>query len=303
MNPHHRYFLIVVFLLCAAAGCAPLNTPQVVAPTMQPESTPTTALETSTKPLNTPTLLPSIIPSQAHPILVFPPYDSPGGYLLGAARDGDWLSSEYPVARPSPQQDYALYSARDRQGSAVGGEPVEEPTCPSFWSVPIKHPAGVAAAIGADWDALPRVPQAVDVNDPQVVQQVRDFLISQGIDQPAVKIQRSLQVDLEGDGIPEFLVAASRFVEETGHDVNPGDYSIILLLREGQTALPVVSDRYTREESLVFPDRYGLLALLDLNGDGHLEILVEITGWEKTGALAFTIDGSALENVLQARCP
>ncbi len=52
-----------------------------------------------------------------------------------------------------------------------------------------------------------------------------------------------------------------------------------------------------------FPDRYNLSAVLDLNGDGRLEILVAITGWEKTGALVYALEGAAPENVLAARCP
>ena len=222
---------------------------------------------------------------------------------MGAVKDGVWLAVEDAAPLLQPLEDYVLYSSQARQGSAVGGEPVEEPICPSFWSVPIEHPAGLAAALGADWNALPRVPQEVEINDPQAAQQVRDFLTAQGISQPDVKVQRILQVDLEGDGSQEFLVAASRFTEETGHDVGPGDYSIILLYRANQMASPVVSDWYTQAGPLTFPDRFGISAVLDLNGDGRLEILVEINGWEKTGALAFTVDGGALENVLQARCP
>ena len=303
MNIHRGLFFVLVFLLATAVGCAPPNAPQVATPTRALQSNTAAALKTPTQPRNTPTLLPSLIPGQAYPILVFPPYDSPGGYLLGAARDGNWLTADDPAALPAPQQEFALYSALARQGSAVGGAAVEEPICPTFWSVPIVHPTGLVAAIGADWNALPRVPQEVDLTDSQAVQQVRGFLINQGIDPVEVKIQRILQVDLDGDGIEEFLVAASRFVEETGHDVSPGDYSVILLYREGQAALPVMSDWYTEAGPMTFPDRFGLSAVLDLNGDGRLEILVTITGWEKTGALAFTVDGEALETVLQTRCP
>jgi len=310
MNPRRLPFLFLVFLLLAAPGCAPLTTTQTVTPAQTQPSTPVPAhptplpfVSTST-PLSTSTdTLKTAVPGQLHPILVFPPYDSSGGFLLGAVKDGLWLAADDAAALLPAQQTYALYSSQAHQGSAAGGEPVEEPICPSFWSVPIEYPAGLAAAVGADWDALPRIPQEVEINDPQAAQQVRDFLTAQGITQPEVKVQRILQVDLEGDGVQEFLVAASRFTEVTGHDVTPGDYSIILLYRAGQKALPVVSTWYTQAAPLSFPDRYGLSAVLDLNGDGRLEILVEITGWEKTGAQAYTLEGAAMQKVLQARCP
>jgi hypothetical protein len=308
MNLRLWLYLFILFLLFSAPGCAPLN-PSQVAPAQPQTSTPAPVLTTPTRSPATSTRLPiptSTLPpvsNGAHPILVFPPYDSAGGFIIGAARNGTWISADEAAGLLLPEETYTLYSPMARQGSAVGGAPVAELICPSFWSVQIERPAGVAAAIAADWDGLPRMPQEVDVNDPQAVQQVGDFLIGQGISQPEVKIQRILRVDLEGDGVQEFLVAASRFVEETGHDTGPGDYSLILLYREDQTALPVVSNWYSQAGPLTFPDRYHLSAVLDLNGDGGLEILVEINGWEKTGALVFTVDGAALENVLQARCP
>ena len=319
MNLRRLLFLPVIILTLSSVGCTVLFPNQLATPTPAQKASPTPARSTATQLLPTrtpppqpatapaPTVIPSPQPSPTpgpvHPILVFPPYDSPGGYVLGAAQDGAWLPASDAAALAAPQEKYTLYSALASRGSAVGGEPVEEMICPSFWSVQIEHPAGVVAAIGADWNALPRMPEELDVKDPGAVQQVLDFLTTQGISQTEVKIQRLLKADLEGDGIPEMLVAASRFVEETGHDISPGDYSLILLYREGEAALPVVSDWYTRAGPMAFPDRFSLSGLLDLNGDGRLEILVEINGWEKTGALAYTVDGAALENVLQARCP
>ena len=319
MNLRRLFFLAVIILTLSSAGCTVLFPNQAATPIQAQKTVPAPALNTATLPLATRTLPPQLAtapaptaipspqlsptPGPVHPILVFPPYDSPGGYVLGAAQDGAWLPASDAVALPPPQEKYTLYSALASRGSAVGGEPVEEMICPSFWSVQIEHPAGVVAAIGADWNALPRVPEELDVKNSGAVQQVLDFLSTQGITQTEVKIQRLLKADLEGDGIPELLVAASRFVEETGHDVSPGDYSLILLYREGEAALPVVSDWYTQPGPMSFPDRFSLSGLLDLNGDGRLEILIEINGWEKTGALAYTVDGAALENVLQARCP
>ena len=330
MNIPRWTLLLMVCLLLAVSGCAPrtpsqnmgstqtpnglpppaLNTPTLPGPTRTPGPTgtplPTLTVRPTAAPLPSPTATPPVptpTPGVIHSILVFPVYESPFGYLLGASQDGNWRTVEDAAALPQPQETYALYSVLERQGSAVGGEPVEEMVCPSFWSVPVEHETGLVAAIAGEWDALPRIPQKVDVNDAQAVQQVANFLTAQGISQPQVKIQRILKADLDGDGTQEFVVAASRFVEETGHDVSPGDYSLVLLYRDGQAALPVVSDWYTKEGPMTFPDRFELSALLDLNGDGRLEILVGITGWEQTGALAYTVDGSALENVLQARCP
>jgi hypothetical protein len=63
---------------------------------------------------------------------------------------------------------------------------------------------------------------------------VRDFLKTKGIEQPKVKIESTLRVDLEGDGEEEVLISATNYFQKD--DRVPmrspaGSYSMVLLRR------------------------------------------------------------------------
>ena len=55
-------------------------------------------------------------------------------------------------------------------------------------------------AISAPWNALPRKPQVTDPTQTAYVDAVREFLRTKRIDQPKVKIENIVRVDLDGDG-------------------------------------------------------------------------------------------------------
>ena len=90
-------------------------------------------------------------------------------------------------------------------GEAKGSKPsTENSTCDgseknlavSLSAIPEK---GVIA-LSAPWNALPRKPQVIDPPQKINVDAVRDFLKANGIEQPKVKIESILRVDLDGDG-------------------------------------------------------------------------------------------------------
>jgi hypothetical protein len=50
------------------------------------------------------------------------------------------------------------------------------------------------------WNALPRKPRVMDTTQQVYLDAVRDFLKTKGSEQPKVKIDNMIQVDLDGDG-------------------------------------------------------------------------------------------------------
>ncbi len=66
-------------------------------------------------------------------------------------------------------------------------------------------------AIASPRNALPRKPQIIDPSQQVYVDAVRDFLKTKGIDQPKVKIDNILRVDLDGDGEEEVLISATNY--------------------------------------------------------------------------------------------
>ena len=137
------------------------------------------------------------------------------------------------------------------------------------------------------------------------LQSVRETLQAAGLPDPEVRIQQVLRADLDGDGADEVLIAASRFLEPTGHDVSAGDYSLVLLRSfvAGQLATQrVVGEVYTSARSLAFPPSYTVQGVLDANADGRLEVLVYRQVWEGQGSQLFEMRSGQLQEALRLQC-
>jgi hypothetical protein len=65
----------------------------------------------------------------------------------------------------------------------------------------------------------------------------------------------------------------------------------------------IVGDVYNSPEpKLTFPRTYSIANFIDLNQDGVLEVVVEIRGWEKFGAIVYQIDEGDVIQTLRAEC-
>ena len=258
-------------------------------------------------PTPQPSPTPHASPDQVYPILIYPPYDSRSGFLLGGTRQGQWLDPTATAAYLTGDEGYAIYIDNTLLGAAVGSLPGPNPTCPAMQEVSLHSDDPFKSIVGlsTDWNALPRIPEEISTDNDIYRQVIAELLIANGIPQPDVRLNRVLKVDLEGDGVYETIISASRFNDGSGHDVEWGDYSVVLLRKvSGNTVLtiPLAADYYSQAATSSYPDKYLLSAVLDLNGDGKMEIVVSITGWEKTGALAYEIDGTTIKEVLKVRC-
>ena len=143
-------------------------------------------------------------------------------------------------------------------------------------------------AIAAPWNALPREPKVIDPTQKVYLDAVRDFLKTKGIEQPKVKIDNILRVDLDGDGEDEVLISATNYFSKD--DSVPmrspaGSYSMVLLRRvvSGKIETQLVKGEFypkaypkaaQEEGRLDAPNAYKVIAILDLDGDGKMEIVV-----------------------------
>jgi hypothetical protein len=147
------------------------------------------------------------------------------------------------------------------------------------------------------------------------VEVVRDFLKAHGIADPKVRITRILRIDLEGDGEEEVLISATNYFSEDKSDYSPaapfpeapihapqrGSYSIVILRRvvDGnvQTKL-VAGEVYAKPDESVAPNVYDLAAVLDLNGDGKLEVIVHSFYYEGGQTTIYRCQPDKVEAVL-----
>lgn len=244
----------------------------------------------------------------AHPVV-----DISENCLLGGSAGGKWVETKDITTQLSGGERYKIYSLTGLVGESTGAKPESfgEP-CDDQMSVKMQPEQDVEKqyiAVAANWNAQPRVPKIESVNQQVYQQAVRDVLLQHGIGQPRVNIAQVLRVDLEGDGADEVIINATNYAVGMGPYINPqtkaGDYSMILLRKivggKVQTIL-VTGEFYKRNIQFSAHNEYSVPAILDLNGDGRMEVLVHWRYYEGSGVVAYGITGNKVKELIGCGC-
>ncbi|MEP6809445.1 MAG: hypothetical protein ABI992_04325 [Chthoniobacterales bacterium] len=234
----------------------------------------------------------------------------PGGFVIGGFSGGKWLSSEQAGKTVVPGHPYSVYKLFGLGGRVTGGKAkANQDVCPDVWEQEVQ-PANEekAIAVSASWNPMPRKAKLSDPKQEVYVKAARDFLISKGISEPTVKITQILRIDLDGDGEEEVLLTATNYLKDDGtvpSSAAAGNYSFVLLRSvvngKVQTKL-VEGDFYSKANENAAPNRYEVRGLLDLNGDGRLEIIVGSSYYEGGGASIWQFGAGKLKRVLEYGC-
>jgi hypothetical protein len=248
-----------------------------------------------------------------HPIV-----EVQSGYLFGAISDGKWIKADETAKLIGDETTYRVYGLTQALGDAKAGKPKPEGApCEKTLAVSLSPETkkGVIA-IAAPWNALPRKPQVTDPTQKVYLDAVRDFLKTKGIEQPEVKIDNILRVDLDGDGEEEVLISATNYFRKD--DSVPmrspaASYSMVLLRRvvagKVETQL-IVGEFYPRaypkaaqeEGRFDAPNAYKVIATLDLDGDGKMEVVIHSDYYEGGETTIYRCDPKKAEALLSVAC-
>ncbi len=230
--------------------------------------------------------LASSLQAEVHPII-----EVETGYLLGATADRKWIKAEDALKKLEPSATYRVYSLTEALGELVAAKPksIEEP-CPDVYAIEEKEkPEKGAIALAAPWNAQPRNLRVADTTQPVYVDAMRDFLKGRGFRDPKISLTQILRVDLDGDGEDEVLISATHYGTEP-HEVPfsapPDSYSFVLVRQVvgGKVQTRVLAgDFYPRPKRGDAPNYYEVSAVLDLDGDGKMEVVVH-SGYYEGGA-------------------
>jgi hypothetical protein len=246
-----------------------------------------------------------------HPIV-----EVQSGYLLGATADGKWIKAKEAAKVLPDETTYRVYGLTQAFGEAKGSkpEPSKDDVCSDVLAVSLslKVEKGVIA-LAAPWNALPRKPRVMDTTQQVYVDAARDFLKTKGIDQPKVKIDSILRVDLDGDGEDEVLISATNYFskdERLPMRSPAGSYSMVFLRRvvAGKVESQLVEGEFhpkayvRKEDSFDAPNAYKVIATLDLDGDGKMEIVIGSNYYEGEAITIYRCDPKKVEALLSVAC-
>lgn len=259
-------------------------------------------------------------PRGAYPILVQPPgFDGPPD-LLAVVVDGQFREGEEAAKRLKGGESYRLVSSAGSFGQGKGGKPESagEP-CASNYSVALTpKPANDRwwIATTAPWNLQPRPVTALDPKNPTYVGIVRDHLEQMGLPNADVQIKRIWRVDLEGDKQDEVVIVARKYTERDDPLYPPvngqkGDYSVVLV-RKIINGAPETIDLGS-DASLENPDpnssepphianQYDVPMILDLNGDGRMELVQWAAYYEGYTISVVEWSGSQFRTMVAAGC-
>jgi len=255
----------------------------------------------------------SVAAAQPHRIV-----EVQSGYLFGATSDGKWIKAEEAAKALNNETTYRIYGLTQSIGEAKGGKPKpsEEEVCSDVLTVSLSpNPDKGVIALAAPWNALPRKPQVIDSTQKVYLDAVSDFLKTKRIEQPKVKIDNIVLVDLDGE--EEVLISVTNyFQKDEGAPMRSpaGSYSMVLLRRvvagkvetqlvEGEFHPKAYPGKGTDDDaSFDAPNAYKVIAVLDLDGDGKMEIVVRSDYYEGGATTIYRYNPKKIEELLSVSC-
>lgn len=280
--------------------------------------TTTTIAPTTTAPPESSTTITPTGPADAVIPLLIGGADSAGWLFLGAWQQDRWQeasdSSGDPIRPGIGAGSPFIVSNLAGETAVVVGENTEAcfdgqvgPTI-DVVVAPADPPGfgyNAVAVLEQPWPLKPR-PVAVTATAPDAYQALGEAAFAgEPVDATQGDIEQLVVADLDGDGTDEAL-ASFEFVQPSAGPGAPGDLAALLVIdvdtRAAETVLLTAVDQDAAVDTFPLIERYRVLDVADLNGDGRMEVLVHAWYYEGAAVVVYTFDGSELTEVLTAGC-
>jgi len=240
----------------------------------------------------------------------FPIIDVRQGYLIGAVEAGKWIEPTDATSSVKAGAKLPVYGVTGAVGNvAVVKLDTEREPCPDQPVVKLdpRRMRNGAIAFSAGWNPLPRKPQSLDAKEKKYVDLVREFLRDHGLHDPIVHITQIAKIDLDGDGQDEVLISATHYKDgdKIPDESSANTYSFVILERvvAGKIKTELVDGEfYPEAKSDAAPNMFEIAALLDLNGDGKIDIVIRSAYYEGDEVSVYENQPSGSKKVLSVGC-
>lgn len=222
--------------------------------------------------------------------------------LLGSSTGPSWAKDS--DSYPAKGSGYTLWDIKGKLSTkGMGSAQASQPTpCQHRYTVNVQpplHRQGWLVASNAPWNLRPRPVTSVPPNNPTHLAAIRTHLEKAGLTNPSVDLLSVTRTDLDGDKLDEIILVAANSIRNSDlfpvpHG-NQGTYGLILVrkLVGGVVKTFVLGeDMFVTEDHQRLPVFFDLVNVLDLNGDGVLEVILfqanangyKISAFEWTGS-------------------
>jgi hypothetical protein len=251
--------------------------------------------------------------------------DTKWNFLVGAFASGKWVKTPQAQRWAGGGESYTVFQGPRLLGSFRGskavspGSPCEDAYHVKLQLPPYKPkgllarrlgPPGYVAVSGASAKQLmPRIVQPVSPAAYNEV--VKLWLRGRGLQNPQPGLVKVWRVDLDGDGRPEVLINAVRHGAQNGlpNIMSPnsraGDHALLLVRRAtgGQVkTIAVFSQIHTQNANLNVPSFLELAGVLDVNGDGQMEIIARGRYYQGNWSSVYEWRGGYPQAILSSGC-
>lgn len=237
-----------------------------------------------------------------------------GWYLIGGFGKGKWLTADEIAPLVRGGESYRRFTTTGPTGDTIGGKPVHEQGPGEWIRIPVTtwgQESGSAAgdtlsvangpdelAVACTWNPLPRLAKSQDVNNKTYLDIVKKILQASEMPAPP-RIQQLLRFDLEGKGVESVLIIAGN-ADPSVPVFRKNTYTLVVFRKvvAGKVQDTVLHEEYYREDKsgeANSPTGFSFGGVLDLNGDGTLELLLRSRYYEGDGVEVYTLDGDKLK--------
>jgi len=274
--------VVVVLIACSGGGEATTTTTDLSSTTAS--TAPTTTTGTTSTTASTTTT--STAPDPGIPVVA-------SRFGVMGWWDGDsWVPGDGSVEIPLVGGEQFRVVFLDEPITTATGSPpgICEPIGTPLLDFEPPLPGGSqepgAVAVIADWDLRPYGVTLLAAVPDEHVDAVAQFLSDHGIDDDDPHIDQVVVTDIEGDGVAEVLIVANRLPDDLF--AGPGDYSAVLLRKqiEGDWQTAVLEFSEAEEES-PYILRHAVAAMVDLNNDARMEIVIDAFYYEGAGTVVY----------------
>lgn len=228
--------------------------------------------------------------------------------IVGGSARGRWYgSAEWIAAVEPPAADdrcapvgpdwvqptlrWRLYGARGPLGTCSGRSVARcraEAAGPDWLRLTLRDCdlKGSVLAVAGDWNALPRRARMIRETD-RFAPLVRAVLAGHALPELPIHAIRVQAIDLEGDGREEYLIKSTGGTDGRagGDDIQ---FSMLLLARSDRDPAPAaLCDWHGSPDAA---EDCTVSNVADLDGDGTLEVIVDVTFYEGWGADVYRLE-------------